>query len=154
MKDLSLNINNSEAIIEKLNFLLADLSVHYQNLRNLHWNVRGKMFHQLHEMYEGVYTAVSDQVDEVAERILMLEGQPFSSMSDFVKNARLEEAKIIHDGETGVKLLASETKYFIERFREIIDLAGDSSDEGTVAMMSALIESYEKQLWMLRATLA
>ena len=33
---------------DQLNTLLADYQVHYQKLRNYHWNVRGPMFFELH----------------------------------------------------------------------------------------------------------
>ena len=41
--------------IEKLNELLSSYQVHYQNLRSLHWNIKGQSFFELHLKYEELY---------------------------------------------------------------------------------------------------
>ena len=38
----------SEALIVKLNQLLANYSIFYQNTRGYHWNIRGQKFFELH----------------------------------------------------------------------------------------------------------
>ncbi|MCI5981297.1 MAG: DNA starvation/stationary phase protection protein, partial [Muribaculaceae bacterium] len=44
-----MNANNVSKVVSGLSMLLANLQVHYTNLRNLHWNVKGKGFFVLHE---------------------------------------------------------------------------------------------------------
>jgi len=41
MNRIGLDVNKSEKIAEKLNELLANYSVFYQNTRGFHWNVKG-----------------------------------------------------------------------------------------------------------------
>ncbi len=41
MNRIGLDENKSEKIAEKLNELLANYSVFYQNTRGFHWNVKG-----------------------------------------------------------------------------------------------------------------
>ena len=45
--------------------------------RKAHWNVRGPMFAELHELFGELYTATSDHADTLAEHIAML-GYPVS----------------------------------------------------------------------------
>lgn len=45
--------------------------------RKAHWNVRGPMFSELHELLGELYTMASDQADVVAEHVAML-GYPVS----------------------------------------------------------------------------
>ena len=45
---LGLPIKESEAIVVDLNTLLSNFQVYYQNLRGIHWNIRGKRFFDLH----------------------------------------------------------------------------------------------------------
>ena len=53
MKTLNVTgLNHSEKVVNALAQLLADFQVHYTNLRNLHWNVKGHGFFILHEKYE------------------------------------------------------------------------------------------------------
>ena len=63
--------NTSIQVVDALNQLLADHQVYYQNLRGLHWNVKGTLFFALHTQFESYYNQASETVDELAERILM-----------------------------------------------------------------------------------
>ena len=59
-------------IINKLNQLLSDYHIYYQNLRGFHWNIKGRDFFELHVKFEELYTDTAVKIDEVAERILTL----------------------------------------------------------------------------------
>lgn len=60
MKTLNVTgLNPSEKVVNALAQLLADFQVHYTNLRNLHWNVKGHGFFILHEKYEELYNDVA-----------------------------------------------------------------------------------------------
>ena len=47
---LGLNKQTSADSVEKLNGLLANFQIYYQNLRGLHWNIKGKNFFELQLM--------------------------------------------------------------------------------------------------------
>ena len=74
--------NKNQKVAEELNKLLADYQIFYQNLRGLHWNVTGNAFFMLHEKYEELYNEASEVIDEIAERILMIGGQPLHTFGD------------------------------------------------------------------------
>ena len=71
----------------KLNQLLADYQVFYQNLRGLHWNIKGKEFFELHVKFEEYYDDAVTKIDEIAERILTLEGEPFHTCLLYTSDA-------------------------------------------------------------------
>ena len=52
---LGLPVKESEEISKDLNVLLANFQVYYQNLRGIHWNIRGKRFFELHLKFEELY---------------------------------------------------------------------------------------------------
>lgn len=66
-------MNNLE---QSLNELLSDLNVFFRKLQNYHWNVEGMDFFQMHEKLEEYYNEVNASIDEIAEHILILGGQP------------------------------------------------------------------------------
>ena len=140
--------------VEQLNQLLADYQIHYQNLRGLHWNVKGQLFFALHEKYEEYYNQAADVVDEIAERILMLGGQPLHTFGDYLKTARLPQVANVEDGKIGVKSVLESQHYFLNSFAEILETAQNSGDEGTVGMISEWIGRTEKEVWMLESFLA
>lgn len=143
----------NEKVTEKLNQLLADYQIYYQNLRGLHWNVKGAMFFMLHEKYEEYYNEASEVVDEIAERILMVGGQPLHTFADYLKTASLNVVSNVSDGKEGVQIVLGDTHYLLNSFREILELAGETGDEGTAALMSEWIGAAEKRIWMLESSL-
>lgn len=66
-------MESNDQLTDKLNTLLATYQIHYQNLRALHWNVKGANFFELHLKYEELYTRTQIIIDDLAERILTLE---------------------------------------------------------------------------------
>ena len=144
----------NQNIAEKLNQLLADYQIYYQNLRGLHWNVKGNMFFMLHGKYEEYYDEASEVIDEIAERILMVGGQPLHTFGDYLKTAKLSEVSNVFDGKEGVRIVLDNNKYLLGQFNELLELAGESGDEGTAALMSEWIAAAEKRIWMLESTLA
>lgn len=138
---------------KELNKLLADYQLHYQNLRSLHWNIKGENFFELHVKYEEWYTRALEIIDELAERLLTLGLQPTSSFSGYLADSEIQENAIIHDGKTGVQYVWNAQQTLLKQERLILGLASEKEDEGTSALMSDLIREKEKESWMLRAWL-
>ena len=49
---LGLDKAKSANLVYSLNGLLAIFQIYYQNLRGLHWNIKGKSFFELHVKFE------------------------------------------------------------------------------------------------------
>lgn len=145
--------NRNQKVIEKLNKLLADYQIFYQNLRGLHWNVKGLMFFNLHAKYEEYYKEAAKVVDEIAERILMLGGTPFHTFDDYMKAATLKAVSNVADGKEGVKIVLENKRYLLNSFNDILETASEAGDEGTAAMMIEFIGETEKNIWMLDSLL-
>ena len=85
MKNLvGIDQNKAKELASMLNQLLADYQLFYQNLRGFHWNIKGKEFFELHLKFEEFYDDAVIKIDEIAERILTLEGEPLHTFSDYV----------------------------------------------------------------------
>ena len=154
MKNLS-GINNQsiEQLRNKLNVLLANFQMHYQNLRAFHWNVSGKHFFELHAKFEELYNDANQAVDEIAERILTLNGKPAHTFSEYLKTAKIGEADDKKSAEEMVAGVLENFYVLLELEREILTLAADAGDEGTVTLISDYVKEQEKTGWMLNAYL-
>lgn len=150
---IGLNLEKSEKLIESLNELLANFQVYYQNLRGLHWNIKGKSFFELHVKFEEFYTDSQEKIDLIAERILTLEGTPLHTFDDYVKLAKVPVGKEITNDEKAVKLVVTSLAELLKIERQILENSDDANDEGTNAMMSDFISEQEKTIWMLNAWL-
>ena len=103
----SIGINTEKAteLSYELNDLLANYQLIYQNLRGLHWNIKGKEFFELHVKFEEFYDDAVIKIDEIAERILTLEGHPLHTFSDYLETAEIKEKKISLMDHKALKLL-------------------------------------------------
>lgn len=140
-------------LAEKLNDLLANYQMFYQNLRGFHWNIQGKEFFELHVKFEEYYDDAVIKIDEIAERILTLEATPLHSFKAYTEVAEIEAAENKFGGEECVEIIINNFSILIGKEREILSLAGDADDEGTASLMSDYITETEKTLWMLNSYL-
>lgn len=139
--------------IEKLNVLLASYEVHYQNLRALHWNIKGQFFFELHSKYEELYTEAQVIIDDLAERILTYSAIPLHSFSSYIETSKIQENVYISDAKEGMKYIVQAQETLLTLEREIFSLSSSEDDEGTSSFMSDLIGRKEKSNWMFKAWL-
>jgi starvation-inducible DNA-binding protein len=146
-------MENQQTLVDKLNQLLATYQIHYQNLRALHWNVKGAHFFELHLKYEELYTRTQIIIDDMAERILTLSALPIHRFQDYLEKSVIPENATISEGKPGMEYILSAQKTLIGLEKEILTLSETLNDEGTNAMMSDLLREKEKTNWMFSAWL-
>jgi len=150
MKNLiGIDVEKAQVLVNELNDLLANYQIFYQNLRGFHWNIKGKEFFELHLKFEELYNDAVIKVDEIAERILTLGGEPLHTFSDYVSKAEIKESKGITNGPKGVQIVLENFGTLIAKERAILSLASEADDEGTDSQMSDYITETEKLIWML-----
>ena len=153
LNSIGLDVEKSKVLAEKLNELLADYSIFYQNIRGYHWNITGDKFFELHDKFQEMYEDLFVKIDEVAERIKTLGHTPNHQFSVYQKLAKIKESTEVSDGVKDVKDTLESLKIIITLQREILDLSADANDEGTNALMSDYISEQEKLVWMYTAYL-
>ena len=151
---IGLDKSKSEELADKLNVLLANYSTFYQNVRGYHWNIKGEKFFELHAKFEELYNDLFLKIDELAERILTLGYAPDHKFSEYMKTSRIKESSQSRDGKIAVEDILNSFKTIIMLQREILSLAQETEDEGTLALMSDYIREQEKSVWMYTAFLS
>lgn len=150
---IGLDAKKAAKLADKLNTLLANYSIFYQNTRGYHWNIKGEKFFELHVKFEELYNDLLLKIDEVAERILTLGASPAHNYTDYRKVSTIKESKQVSDGIAAVKEILDAFRTVIALQRELLDLSSDANDEGTNALMSDYIRAQEKLVWMYGAYL-
>lgn len=148
---IGLDKAKSEKLAKKLNELLANYSVFYQNTRGYHWNIKGEKFFELHLKFEELYNDLLLKIDEVAERILTLGYSPEHNFTQYHKLSSIKESEKVTDGLKAVGQILDSFKTVITMQRELLNLSADANDEGTNALMSDYIRAQEKSVWMYSA---
>ena len=137
--------------VEALNKLLANHDIHYQRLRNFHWNVKGPLFYTLHQAFEDMYTKAALNVDTIAERILALGERPFSTYREFLKNSDFDETSNHLNAKRMVKAIIEDLDGLISQENKYHEVA--EGDEATLNLLDNLIDTQEQDRWMLKAFL-
>lgn len=156
MKNLNaigLDKAKSEELANRLNELLANYSIFYQNTRGYHWNIRGQKFFELHVKFEELYNDLLLKIDEVAERILTLGHTPGHNYSGYKTISKIAESSQVSDGIKAVEDIVNSFKTIITLQRDLLTLSAETGDEGTNALMSDYIRAQEKLVWMYSAFL-
>lgn len=122
-------------------------------LKHIHWNVVGPNFIGVHEMIDPQYALVAAMVDDVAERIATLGGQPHGTPGAVVEGRTWPDYKL-NRALTHEHLVALDHVYvgLIEDHRAAIKVAGDI-DPVSEDMLIGQTNQLELFHWFVRAHL-
>lgn len=148
-KKLGYNREESEHIVKSLNQLLANYHVHYQKLRNFHWNVTGGDFFDLHEKFEELYNEAFSNIDLTAERIRVFGMTPLSLMQDYLDHSRIKEVGTDLDSRAMVTEILNDFEILVENMNECAENVAELGDTATEDMLISFIKTIESNHWML-----
>ncbi|WP_031547595.1 Dps family protein [Salinicoccus luteus] len=147
------NSDKKQEVREALNLQVANFTVLWTKLHNYHWYVKGHNFFSLHDKFEELYDTASTYVDELAERLLAIGGEPIGKQSDAIEKASVKEAEYDIDANEMVKQLAQDYDAVIKELDEGIKIAEDAGDDRTADIFIGMITDIEKNNWMLKSFL-
>ncbi len=151
MNRIGIDKKKARELAQSLNQLLANYQVYYQNLRGFHWNITGHNFFELHAKFEELYTSAGMTIDEIAERILTLEGRPLHTYSDYLDQTHINEAKNVVHAKDAINIILANLTQLLVLERSILRKAEEANDEGSQSLLSDDIKQQEKIIWMLSA---
>lgn len=146
----------SKAVVEHLNLELATAFVQSFNAQRYHWMVSGPHFRDYHLRFGELYEAVHATIDELAERVRMLDGTPITSPS------QMESLSVVKPSDTKKRLdapgmlkeaLAGQDK-IIALMHKGIEIADQAGDPGTSDLLTRFVQDHQKEAWFLREMLA
>ncbi len=149
--DLGYEEEDVAALTEGLNKLLASYSVHYQKLRNFHWNVKGPDFFDIHEKFEDQYNQSKLYIDSIAERIRVFGKTPLSTMRSYLDHSAIKESPTDLNAMNMVKEIIADYRILMSQMYDVIDLCIDHGDSGTEEMIKDMIKQVEEFHWMMSA---
>lgn len=150
-RKLGFDAEETKAVVDGMNSLLANLHVHYQKLRNYHWNVTGSDFFDLHDKFEEEYNAVKIQIDEIAERIRVFGQTPVSTLKEYLEMSEIQETGTDLSGQEMVKEILQDFEILLSFYVDALEAAGEIGDVATEDLITGYIQRTEKMHWMLTA---
>ncbi len=152
--DIGLQSEKRVAVAKKLAKYLASHYTLFQKTLYYHWNVTGKQFVSLHELFEKQYRDLFEKGDELAERIRALGHMSPGTFREFMKLSSIEEdQELPGDAETMVENLLYDHEQASQEARAVLKIAEENKDEVTVDMMIERMTFHDETAWMLRSIL-
>lgn len=141
-------------LIALLNSRLADCSDLYSQLKQAHWNVKGRDFIQLHLLYDDIAASVLEFVDLIAERATTLGGLALGTVRIAAGASSLEEYPLeTVAGIDTAAAVADRLAAFGRAARLGIDKAAGLSDPDTADLFTEVSRAIDKHLWFVEAHL-
>lgn len=148
-KKLGFNSEETKEVVTNLNLLLANLHVHYQKLRNYHWNVTGAEFFDIHETTESEYNEVKEEIDEIAERIRVFGATPISTLEEYLKVSEIKETGTDLKAMEMVKEILNDMEILLSFMVDTVESARSIGDISTDDLVTGFMKRREKIHWML-----
>lgn len=145
--------NNNEDVVRVLNQQVANWTVAFTKLHNFHWYVKGPNFFALHTKFEELYDEASQFIDDLAERILAIGGNPVATLRESLDISIIDEAGKYYKAEEMVAELSKDFTNVSKQLEEAIEVAGKAEDDVTEDMFIGMLTDIDKHNWMLKSYL-
>ena len=149
-----LSVDTRQQVVEILNHSLAATLDLKTQTKQAHWNVKGKDFYQLHELFDEMAAEVEEYVDMVAERVTALGGTALGTARMAADGSVLAEYPVTAvSGEDHVTALADRYATYAQHVRAAIAKTDDLGDADTADLYTEISRTIDKRLWFLEAHL-
>jgi starvation-inducible DNA-binding protein len=151
---IDLPADNRAELVAVLNRQLADTLDLWTQTKYAHWNVKGKTFFALHELFDKLADELEGQTDTIAERATALGGVANGTLRQAAAASRLPDFPgSTFAGQAVVEALAVRFAALAKSTREAIDAADGLGDADTADLFTAVSRELDKSLWFLEAHL-
>lgn len=141
--------------IQLLQARLSDCLDLEAQLKQAHWNVKGRDFFQLHELFDKIHGEIEELSDTLAERITALGGVADGKVQTTAARSSLYEYPLeAKGGAAHLKAVAAALAGFGKQARGDIDKAAAIGDADTADVFTEISRTADKQLWFVEAHLA
>ncbi|HDF6432933.1 TPA: DNA starvation/stationary phase protection protein [Staphylococcus aureus] len=147
-------MSNQQDVVKELNQQVANWTVAYTKLHNFHWYVKGPNFFSLHVKFEELYNEASQYVDELAERILAVGGNPVGTLTECLEQSIVKEVAKGYSAEQMVEELSQDFTNISKQLEKAIEIAGNAGDDVSEDMFIGMQTSVDKHNWMFKSYLS
>lgn len=140
-------------LVAPLRLALADTFALYFMAHSFHWNVRGPLFQQLHDLFGAFYEDVHGAVDDLAERIRTLDALAPGSLQEIAAGSSIAFGPVPSAMEMVMQLVAA-NEAVIAALTSANDAAVTAGNDGLANFLQERLDAHAKWGWKLKATLA
>ncbi len=141
------NDNLTKALVT----VLADSYALYLKTHNFHWNVEGKRFYGLHNLFQTQYEELAIAVDDIAETIRQLGSKAPGSFKTYSELTSIKDGNENASAEDMVEELANDQAVVMKSVTAALDIAKELDDEATIGLLVDRLSVHRKTEWMLKS---
>ena len=146
--------NNTPAVADALNTLLADSFALYLKTKNYHWHVHGPRFRELHLLFDEQAAQIFRATDLIAERVRKNGAATLRSIGDVSRRASIrDDDSSGADAEAMIRALADDNKVLLGQIKEVKAAAEADGDIATSGLVDGWADETQQRIWFLEATL-
>ena len=151
---IDIPVEKRTALIEGLNRHLAETLDLYTQVKQAHWNVKGKDFYQLHLLFDEIAEEIEPFIDLLAERATLMGGYAKGTARMAAESSGLPEFPTdITDGREYVEALVERFGQYVGPIRESSRDSDEIGDPATADLYNDILRVADKRLWFLEAHL-
>ncbi|HLH63270.1 MAG TPA: DNA starvation/stationary phase protection protein [Ktedonobacteraceae bacterium] len=145
-----LTSQESQAITEALNPLVADLFALYVKTKNFHWHLSGSHFRDYHLLFDEQARQIFGAVDTLAERVRRIGGTTIRSISHISQLQTIEDdnSEFVPPGEMARRLM-EDNAHLAKKQREAHQVCVRCRDIATASQLEIIIDESERRKWFL-----
>lgn len=131
--------------------LSAALDLHAQ-LKQAHWNVRGKGFFGVHSLLDSIAAKVEDYSDMIAERIGFMDQTAQGTLAVAAERSFLVPYTLgLADEKQHLFAIASALAAFAQSVRKAVTDLTKDDDVAAADLMTDILRGIEQQLWFVES---
>ena len=142
-----LDSNTKASVGALLNARLVDAIDLALATKQAHWNLRGRQFIAVHEMFDGFRTEIDAHVDTLAERVVQLGGTALGTAEAVVRDSKLQtyptDLVLVDDH---IFALTERYGHLANSTRAAIGSANELGDDNTADIFTVFSRSLDKAL--------
>lgn len=146
-------VQKDAACVTSLRIVLSNTIVFAFMAQGYHWNVTGRDFAQLHDLFGDIYEDAFGAVDPTAENIRKMGGEAPFMLGDFQRYSTVEQIAAPIDATTMLRTLAVANMQVIETLNDAFAIANDINEQGIADFLAGRIDMHQKWGWMLRESI-
>lgn len=142
-----------EELHKLLKIVFASEFAFYLQSHRFHWNVEGRNFVQLHDLFGDIYEEVHESIDVFAEQIRAVNTYVPGTLEALSILTAVDESEGVLSDVDMISKLLNDSEKMSKMFGVVIQKAEDLKLYGLVDFLSGRQDAHNKHSWMLRSIL-
>lgn len=144
----------NQELIKLTNEYLSNILTLYMKIHHLHWNIYGKEFKEVHKYLEELYNECHNELDEIAEIIIIKKNKPISSLKECLALSEIEElTNNSVDINEALRILLKDIEFMKTKALKIKELSDQENIFSLSNKLEDYVSKYEKNIWFISSML-